>query len=80
MDLTTEPLLTAEALAEIPGLADSRLLGASWRLAVRSLPESLPPLLGAVEAASARLLALSTHRATLEDVFVSLTGRDLRDV
>jgi hypothetical protein len=27
----------------------------------------------------ARLVSLATHRATLEDVFVTLTGRRLRD-
>ena len=29
--------------------------------------------------AGARLVSLSTHRSTLEDVFISLTGRELRD-
>jgi hypothetical protein len=32
-----------------------------------------------VDGAPARLVALSTHRASLEDLFVSLTGRELRD-
>ncbi len=33
----------------------------------------------ALERGGARLVSLSTHRATLEDVFIALTGRELRD-
>jgi hypothetical protein len=36
--------------------------------------------LAAVERAGSRLDHLSTHQATLEDLFVSLTGRALREV
>jgi hypothetical protein len=32
-----------------------------------------------VEKSGAKLVSLSTHAATLEDLFVSLTGRELRD-
>ena len=32
-----------------------------------------------VERGNAVLKSLSTHQATLEDVFVALTGRELRD-
>jgi hypothetical protein len=39
----------------------------------------VPQLLAAVEARDARLDTLSTHAATLEDLFVALTGRELRD-
>ena len=36
-------------------------------------------LLTHIEARQTRLLRLSTHRATLEDVFVHLTGKQLRE-
>jgi ABC-2 type transport system ATP-binding protein len=39
----------------------------------------VPALLALVERSGARLQNLSTHRATLEDLFVSLTGRALRE-
>jgi hypothetical protein len=42
--------------------------------------ESVPQLLAAVEKSGSKLKTLSTHAATLEDLFVSLTGRELRDV
>jgi len=66
-------------LRGIPGVTESRRHGPNWRLAVDALTESVPALLAAVERAGSRLQNLSTHRATLEDLFVSLTGRALRE-
>jgi ABC-2 type transport system ATP-binding protein len=40
---------------------------------------ALPGLLEAISAAGGELTALTTHRATLDDVFLALTGRGLRD-
>jgi ABC-2 type transport system ATP-binding protein len=40
---------------------------------------ALPALLDVVRASGAKLTALTTRTATLEDVFVTLTGRHLRD-
>jgi ABC-2 type transport system ATP-binding protein len=40
---------------------------------------SLPPLLTALSGHARPLDRLSTRQATLEDVFVTLTGRHLRD-
>jgi len=39
----------------------------------------VPALLGLVERQGAELSLLTTHHATLDDVFVALTGRQLRD-
>jgi ABC-2 type transport system ATP-binding protein len=39
----------------------------------------VPLLLALIERSGARLVHLTTHRATLEDVFVALTGRALRE-
>jgi ABC-2 type transport system ATP-binding protein len=39
----------------------------------------VPALLAYLTARGAPLTELKTHSATLEDVFVSLTGRHLRD-
>jgi ABC-2 type transport system ATP-binding protein len=47
-------------------------------LIVSHLHETLPALLRAVAEPDAFTL-LTTHSATLEDVFVSLTGRHLRE-
>jgi ABC-2 type transport system ATP-binding protein len=43
------------------------------------LSDAVPALLAAIDGAGAKLVNLSTHRATLEDLFVSLTGRELRE-
>ena len=48
-------------------------------LAVERLHETLPALLSLAQERRAQLARLSTHHATLEDVFVNLTGRQLRE-
>jgi len=40
---------------------------------------ALPALVAEIERQQAELVSLTTHQATLEDVFVSLTGRMLRE-
>ena len=79
VDLLSEPELPEEELRRLPGVSEMHRRGPNWALAVHSVTESVPPLLAAIEKAGARLTHLSTHRATLEDLFVSLTGRELRD-
>ncbi len=48
-------------------------------LNVREPHETIPPLLAAIQNQKGRLLHLSTRQVSLEDVFVHLTGRRLRD-
>src|SRR5262249_10839987 len=48
-------------------------------LAVREPHRTIPALLEAVEKQSAQLEHLTTRQASLEDVFVRLTGRHLRE-
>jgi ABC-2 type transport system ATP-binding protein len=79
IEFLSDPLLPDEELRRLPGVSDLHRRGPNQALAVTSVTESVPPLLAAIEKAGARLAYLSTHRATLEDLFVSLTGRELRD-
>jgi ABC-2 type transport system ATP-binding protein len=51
----------------------------TWRLQVSELHEAMPALLGELRRQGAELSELRTRSATLEDVFVTLTGRQLRD-
>jgi hypothetical protein len=44
-----------------------------------SLIESLPKVLEAAKKSGKTIQAIRTHQPTLEDVFVALTGRHLRD-
>ena len=53
--------------------------GAGWELRSSELHRSVPALLAELTRRDLQLAELRTHSATLEDVFVHLTGRQLRD-
>jgi ABC-2 type transport system ATP-binding protein len=53
--------------------------GDTWRLTVREVHRTVPALLAALAERGVEPTRLTTHHATLEDVFVALTGRSLRD-
>jgi len=63
----------------LPGVSDVRHEDDSVSLATSEVHRALPALLDVLRATDAALSLLTTHSATLEDVFVSLTGRHLRD-
>jgi ABC-2 type transport system ATP-binding protein len=79
VEFASDPGLSAEDLKALPGVLDCRRREDRWFVSVGSLVEAVPALLSRLERSGSRLLSLSTHRATLEDVFISLTGRELRD-
>jgi ABC-2 type transport system ATP-binding protein len=79
IEFTSEPPLPADAFRELPGCHGCSPRGSAWQLRVDSLAVSVPKLLSIIERHGAKLITLSTHAATLEDLFVSLTGRELRD-
>jgi ABC-2 type transport system ATP-binding protein len=79
IEFTTDPPLPADTFQNIPGCHGCVPRGGAWQLRVESLAEAVPQLLAVVEKSGAKLVSLSTHAATLEDLFVSLTGRELRD-
>jgi ABC-2 type transport system ATP-binding protein len=66
-------------LSAIPGVASVRRHGRAISLTTSSLLDVLPLLLEGCRRSGNALIALRTHFATLEDVFVALTGRALRD-
>jgi len=70
---------TPEELAALPGVQAVRPGSDRTALTVAALHRAVPALLGLLERRGAELSMLATHNATLEDVFVSLTGRQLRD-
>jgi ABC-2 type transport system ATP-binding protein len=69
----------AEMLSRLAGVRSVRGDNGSWSLTVAELHVALPAILAEVERHGATLAELRTHSATLEDVFVSLTGRHLRE-
>ncbi len=79
IEFTSEPPLPEAACLELPGCHGATPRGEAWQLRVDSLAVAVPQLIATVERHQAKLVTLSTHAATLEDLFVSLTGRELRD-
>jgi ABC-2 type transport system ATP-binding protein len=72
------PIAIAELLA-LPDVIGGRETASGYELRVGSVQASLPALLALATEREIRWAELSTHSATLEDVFVALTGRELRD-
>jgi ABC-2 type transport system ATP-binding protein len=71
--------LRPETLLALPSVEDVAREDGRWRLTVREVHRAVPALLAAVAEGGAAPTHLTTHHATLEDVFMSLTGRSLRD-
>jgi ABC-2 type transport system ATP-binding protein len=79
IEFSSEPEIDEAVLRALPGVTEPHRRGPNWSLPVGSLAETVPALLDRIEGSGAKLVNLSTHRATLEDLFVSLTGRALRE-
>jgi ABC-2 type transport system ATP-binding protein len=67
------------SLKALPGVSAVRAQGGGWQLEVAELHRAVPALLAELQRQGLALTELRTHSATLEDVFVKLTGRHLRD-
>jgi ABC-2 type transport system ATP-binding protein len=68
-----------ETLAALAGVTGVRAQNDGFVLQVTELHETLPALMKELTRHRLPLSELRTHSASLEDVFVSLTGRHLRD-
>ncbi|RMF73669.1 MAG: ABC transporter ATP-binding protein [Acidobacteria bacterium] len=66
-------------LARLPGVAAAETAAARLRLTTDEPHRAIPALLADLAARGLELRELTTHHASLEDVFVALTGRHLRD-
>jgi ABC-2 type transport system ATP-binding protein len=66
-------------LKQIEGVCAVEHQNGTYRLQVTELHRVMPTLLQELRRQGTQLAELRTHSATLEDVFVSLTGRNLRD-
>ena len=74
----TNPLAD-EALTSLPSVNNLHKRGEIYALTVSEIGVALPALFAEIKRQESELVTLTTHQATLEDVFVSLTGRMLRD-
>ncbi len=71
--------LPLDAFRVLPGVISARVDAGAYALQVNAAHETIPALLGLLGAHGTSLTELRTHSPTLEDVFVSLTGRHLRE-
>jgi ABC-2 type transport system ATP-binding protein len=71
--------LDLAGIGRIPGVRDVRSENGSVLMQVTELHQAVPALLAELNRQGVPLTELRTHSATLEDVFVHLTGRHLRD-
>jgi len=71
--------LAAALAASVPGAHDARPLGDAILLTVDDGQMVLPAVLTAADACHARLREVRADPATLETVFIQLTGKELRE-
>jgi ABC-2 type transport system ATP-binding protein len=71
--------LQPEHLADLPGVQSVRSEDGQFSLAVAEVHVTLPDLLKRLKDRNRDMASLTTRHASLEDVFVTLTGRHLRD-
>lgn len=79
ISVVTSVPLAEQSYSGVPGLKSCRVRGSSADLTVEDLAVAVPAVLTIIRDASATLVQLATRHATLDDVFLSLTGRSLRD-
>jgi ABC-2 type transport system ATP-binding protein len=77
--LTDGPPIEDQLFTTLPGVRDVRRDAAHMHLSTSEMHLTVPALLDFLRQRNAQLSQLGTHSATLEDVFVTLTGRQLRD-
>jgi ABC-2 type transport system ATP-binding protein len=68
-----------ESLAQLDGVADCREFGHTYVLHSRHTPQTIVALVKYLEAESNELQSLEMFSPSLEDVFIELTGRRLRE-
>ena len=68
-----------ELLTAIPGVRSHRIDNSLHQLSVSELHTAVPKIFAVLKEQGLHLSEFRTHSASLEDVFVQLTGRNLRD-
>src|SRR5436305_2390845 len=79
VEIKCDGALDETILRGLAGVHTVKALAEGLSLTVEHLHTTLPLLLGYLQQSGRTLTGLSTHHATLEDVFVYHTGRHLRE-
>jgi ABC-2 type transport system ATP-binding protein len=78
-DATGNDPVATESWRALPGVEAVHVEDGMVALSVRETHETIPALLAALQKRGSSLQRLTTRQASLEDVFVRLTGRHLRE-
>jgi ABC-2 type transport system ATP-binding protein len=76
---TDMPVVAAEIAAKVEGAQELHVDGNTVRFRVSRGDTELPGLLRALDQAGVTLMSVQVHRPTLDDVFLTMTGRSLRE-
>ena len=79
VEFSIEGALDFGGVERLPSVRQARREAAGFALIVGEPHVAIPALLAELARQRVELQRLTTHHATLEDVFVSMTGRTLRD-
>jgi len=79
VEVSTEPALPTEAFAGLAGMRSIRVKGDGFALSIDEPHVALPALVGRLAERGVAPTRLVSRTATLDDVFLSLTGRTLRE-
>ena len=79
LEVSTEPALSPEAFAGLAGMRSIRAKGDGFALSIHEPHVALPALVARLTERRVAPTRLVSRTATLDDVFLSLTGRTLRE-
>jgi ABC-2 type transport system ATP-binding protein len=79
LSVTGDQAQAQATLADHPGVREIALDGRAIRMTVEKGEEALPAMLRALDSHGITLESIQLARPTLDDVFLTLTGRSLRD-
>ncbi len=74
-----EETLATRLREDVDGVVQTRIVEGGVELQVRNAPRLVPRIVSATEAAGFDVADLSVSEPSLENVFISLTGKELRD-
>jgi ABC-2 type transport system ATP-binding protein len=78
IDFSTHPRLERDVFSEVPGVREVLPREEGWVISVEELAPAVSALLAVAARDGSSLAGLTVRPATLDDVFVAMTGRSMR--